>query len=408
LHRVTDRLTVGERVAWYRRRRGMSQETLAGLVGRTTDWLQKAERNRIELDRLSVLRELARALSVSLAELLSEPVPIVETSASRRQGISALRKTLTDYRQITPLLASQIDQEPPTPKRVQEVVGSVWSSYQDSRYRYALSRLPALLVDAQSATDGSRGSERRRAYAMLALSYHASAALLTKLGEVDLAWIAADRGLMAAQEADDLVVAGSLFRSVAHALLSTGRYAEAVGIVDDAASYLRTHRVLETPTGVAVYGTLFLAGAMAAARMNDRQATDAHLSEASAAAQQLNHDANHMWTAFGPTNVAVHRVATAMELGDTRLAIDLGTRVDPVMLPIERRVRHALELARAQMRRNQREHSLSILLDAERLAPEQVRAHFLAKQLAHTLVRTQRGRPNAKVTGFVTRMQVLD
>ncbi|WP_260463341.1 helix-turn-helix domain-containing protein, partial [Streptomyces sp. TRM72054] len=60
---MTENLTIGERVAWYRRRRGLSQEVLAGLVGRTTDWLSKAENNRIELDRVSVITSLAEALA---------------------------------------------------------------------------------------------------------------------------------------------------------------------------------------------------------------------------------------------------------------------------------------------------------------------------------------------------------
>ncbi|MFE0453765.1 hypothetical protein ACFW2D_21195 [Streptomyces sp. NPDC058914] len=62
----------------------MSQEVLAGLVGRTVDWLSKAENNRLELDRLSVIKSLeldrlsvikslADALDVSLGDLLAEP-----------------------------------------------------------------------------------------------------------------------------------------------------------------------------------------------------------------------------------------------------------------------------------------------------------------------------------------------
>jgi len=53
---MTETLSIGERVAWYRRRRGMSQEVLAGLVGRTADWLGKVENGRIYLDRLSVIK----------------------------------------------------------------------------------------------------------------------------------------------------------------------------------------------------------------------------------------------------------------------------------------------------------------------------------------------------------------
>ena len=102
---MTEKLTIGERVAWYRRRRGLSQEVLAGLVGRTADWLQKAENNRIELDRLSVIRSLARALDVSVGDLIGEPILLDWTADSRTQTVPALRAALMDYSQLSPLLA---------------------------------------------------------------------------------------------------------------------------------------------------------------------------------------------------------------------------------------------------------------------------------------------------------------
>jgi hypothetical protein len=40
-----------------------------------------------------------------------------------------------------------------------------------------------------------------------------------------------------------------------------------------------------------------------------------------------------MWTAFGPTNVAIHRVSTAMELGDVQVAVDLGPSLDTSACP---------------------------------------------------------------------------
>lgn len=45
---MTYSITIGERVALHRRRRGLSQEVLAGLVGRTEDWLSKIENNRAD------------------------------------------------------------------------------------------------------------------------------------------------------------------------------------------------------------------------------------------------------------------------------------------------------------------------------------------------------------------------
>ncbi|MFF4344671.1 hypothetical protein ACFY00_32720 [Kitasatospora sp. NPDC001540] len=76
-----------------------------------------------------------------------------------------------------------------------------------------------------------------------------------------------------------------------------------------------------------------------------------------------------MWTAFGPTNVAIHRISTAMELGDIQIAAGQGPRVDSSTLPLERRVRHTLEIARAYSAQNRMDEALALVLDAKKLAP---------------------------------------
>ena len=48
------------------------------------------------------------------------------------------------------------------------------------------------------------------------------------------------------------------------------------------------------------------------------------------------------------------------------------------------------------------------LLDAEQMAPEQVRHHFLSRQLTLTWVRRQRGKPSAELVGLARRLNVLD
>lgn len=90
-----------------------------------------------------------------------------------------------------------------------------------------------------------------------------AAVQLTKLGEAELAWISAERGLSAARETGDPVIIGSLFRSVTHALLSTGRFVEAVRLTENAAGYLEPALRRPTPELLSVYGTLFLAGSVA-------------------------------------------------------------------------------------------------------------------------------------------------
>ncbi|MET7967007.1 helix-turn-helix transcriptional regulator [Micromonospora sp. NPDC005305] len=402
-----DTLTTGERVAWYRRRRGLSQEVLAGLIGRTADWLGKIENNRIELDRLSVIKSLAEVLDVSLGDLLGEPSLVDRTGSGGIGNVQALRAALLNYRVLAPL-PDTVAARPLNAPLLWQELSRLWSAYQDSRFRYVTARLPDLLQRSQAAVDHYDGAEQDRARRVLGLAYQLAATQLTKLGERDLAWIAADRGLAAVHATGDPVVVGSLVRSVGHALLAIGRHAEAVRLTEHAADHLTPHLRHPTPALLSVYGTLHLSGSMAAARAGDAATTRAFLAEAGQAAARLGTDANHLWTAFGPTNVAIHRVAAAAELGDIQVAVEIGPTVDTSGLPIERRVRHALEVARAYSARNRLDDAQAVLLDAEHMAPEQVRHHFLSRQLAVTWIRQQRRRPSASLVALARRLGVLD
>ncbi|GAA2368163.1 helix-turn-helix transcriptional regulator [Dactylosporangium salmoneum] len=405
---MTNNLTIGERVAWYRRRRGMSQEVLAGRVDRTVDWLSKVENNRIDLDRLSVIKSLADVLDVALADLVAEPSLMQWTSDSGMRTVPALRAALMDYRRVTPFGASGSGVEPPSIADLQHELSTLWEAYQAARFGYVTGRLPSLLAHAEAAVDVYTGSQLDAARRVLGLAYQLAAVQLTKIGEADLAWIAADRGLSAARAAGDIVVIGTLLRSVTHALQATGRYREAVQLTNDAANYLEPNMREATPEMLSVYGTLFLAGSIAAARANDAITTRSFLQAADEAATRLGQDANHLWTAFGPTNVAIHRVATAAELGDVQVAVDLGPRVDTAGLPMERRVRHALEVARAYSTWNRGDDALATLLDAEKMAPEQVRYHVMSRQLVLAWVRQNKSRPSSTLVDLARRLDVMD
>ena len=408
MHGMTENLTIGERVAWYRRRRGRSQEVLAGLIGRTTDWLSKAENNRIELDRLSVIRRIADALDVPLGDLIGEPTLLDWTTDSGTSTVPALRAALMDYQQLTPILsAPPSNSEPPSLAELQRELHNVFDAYQASRFGFAAGRTPLLLADAILAARQYEGDDRERAHELLAMSYQAAASVLTKLGESDLAWMAAERGLAAAQQASNPAITGSLFRAVAFALLSTGRLSPAMQLTEAGAAYLQPHLSDDDGNLLSAYGMLFLAGSMAASRNEDRETTRSYLNESNEAAQRLGVDGNHLWTAFGPTNVAIHRVNTSMELGDVQVALDLGPDLDTSALPAERRVRHLLEVARAFNLTGRRDTALATVLDAEQLAPEQVRHHYLSRQLVLTWVRNVQGNPPTELDQLARRMRVV-
>lgn len=403
---MTTTLTIGERIAWYRQRRGMSQEVLAGFVGRTADWLSKIENGRIELDRLSLLRRIADVLDVSLGDLLAEPSLMEWTPDSGRSTVPALRSVLMDYRQVTDLAGQQEVDEPLTLAELKAGVEEVWNAYQDSRFAFVTHRLAFLIPAFKIAAHAYEGDDQAVALGRLALLYQAGASTLTKLGEADLAWNASHRGIETAQRSGNSVIIGSLYRSVAHSLLSTGAYADAVRLTHDAIEFYEPHLTKASATMLSVYGTHLLAGSMAAARNDDRETVRDFLGAADRAAQRLGGDRNKLWTAFGPTNVTIHRVSTAMELGDVQIAVDLGPGLDTASVPTERRVRHALEVARALSATNKREDAVATVLSAERMAPEQVRYHYLSRHLVQTWIRTQRGKPSTQLTGLAQRLNV--
>jgi transcriptional regulator with XRE-family HTH domain len=400
----TVQLTIGERISWYRRRRGLSQRVLAELVGRTEDWLNKVENNRIQLDRLSVINAVAVELDVSLTDLLAEPSLVEWSQDTGRRTVPALREALLTYRQLIP--SRRPGREVQSLDVLVERVGAVWDAYQGSRFGFMTASLPGLIEALVHAVDQYDGADKIRCQRLLALSYQASTAVLTKIGETDLACVAAQRGYDLAEQAGEPVVLTSLTRSVCHALLSAGRYDDAAALIDDAPRTLGPLEPASSRAFVSVYGTMYLTGAIAAARADDRATTDGFLRQADVAAQRLGRDDNLMWTAFGPTNVAIHRVATAMELGNVPLALDLGPQVDPSPLPLERQVRHRLEVARAYSARNDRDAALGLILEAEQVAPEQVRHHALSRDLVLTWMRRTKGALGDELTGLAERLNM--
>jgi hypothetical protein len=139
---------------------------------------------------------------------------------------------------------------------------------------------------------------------------------LSKLGEADLSWIAAERAMHAADRSDDPLVLASAAPAGTHALLELGRFEDAVNLGRTASAWLRAHLDERDPEALSLYGMLHLRTAIAAARTQDRPTADELLGVAARAAERLGYDGNHWLTGFGPTNVELHRLSAALDLGD--------------------------------------------------------------------------------------------
>ena len=89
---------------------------------------------------------------------------------------------------------------------------------------------------------------------------------------------------------------------------------------------------------------------------------------------------------FGPTNVEIQAVSSAVELGDAGEAIDLGEGLDSTSLSVERQARLLMDLGRAYAQRRQPGEALEYLLRAEQLAPEMITTHVAARDTIKELM----------------------
>ncbi|WP_274919138.1 helix-turn-helix domain-containing protein [Streptomyces sp. WZ-12] len=379
---MTDHLEFGKRVRFYRKRRGVQQRQLGELLGRSEDWVYRVETGRIPVNNVKMLADLADALRVHLEDLQGTPV-LLEDSDGFAASVPAIRAALMQSRRLAGSLIT--NREPLRLGLLEMEVGTAWELYQAGEFASLADRLPRLLADARSAMNEASGDERRAAQRLFALACHVAAALLRKLGETNLAWTAADQGEIAALESGDTAAILSLRRGIAHVQLGANLAAEAVKSTLDSADGLERGWWESSPVALSLYGTLFLNGSIAAARMRNREMTTYMLGKANEAAERLGADGNEMWTAFGPANVGIHRLATALEFEDYQRAVDIAPTVRAVGLPKERRARLRLDVARAYGEAGQTDDAVDNLKRAYRTAPEQMKAHEFARDLARRL-----------------------
>jgi hypothetical protein len=103
-----------------------------------------------------------------------------------------------------------------------------------------------------------------------------------------------------------------------------------------------------SPEQLSVYGALHLAAATAAAACYDRATTETVLATARGVAGRTG-ETNHLGTAFGPVNVAIHALSASLRLGDPRTATQTGEAFDTAAMPaglVGRRTQVNLDLAR--------------------------------------------------------------
>ena len=398
----------GARIARARRRRGLSQAVLAGLVGRSESWLSQVERGKRGVDSHAVLTRMAAVLRVQAEELTGPDERGEEEGQRVYEPAAEIERAMMGHEAVGASIGGREPGAAVGSAHLRAMAKTAYAGYQATRYDDTGRMLPALIREAEAA-GRKPGEDSREAYSIRALVYDTAAALLHRVGESGLAWMAADRALSAAEQSGRAELVALQAYRLSYVISSRRHPAEALELAMSASAGLE--RMMREPDAdtLSVYGALHLAAVHAAAAIYDRAMTASLLARAREIAGRTG-DGNRMGTAFGHVNVAMHAISASLQLGDAKAAIETGESLDPDALPAGltgRRTQLALDLARAYAMRKQDAAAVNRLLSAERLSPQLVRYDGRTRELITGLLRrehqpsTPELRPLARRAGVI-------
>ncbi|SCF06865.1 Helix-turn-helix domain-containing protein [Micromonospora matsumotoense] len=387
-------LPVGRRVAYWRGRRRLSQQVFADRLGKSKSWVDKVERGVRTLDKVSTLQDIAGVLRIDTSVLLGREVPPAEVGG-QVVGVERVREALSRYDVVVGRRAAR-GQAVPADRLARDVT-LAWTAFQHARYPQVTGMLPELLASAQRSHAGDPDSMNPSTAnfaapvgrSVLVQAYRLTASLLVKLGETELAWLAADRAMTTAT--GDVVLVAAATVPLAQVLRASGRARTARSTALAAAYRIAPPDLDGAPApGLSLCGTLVVQAALAAARDGDDRATVDLLDEAAGMAALVGDGHDHHRTAFGPVAVDLARVATALDLGHAGEAVawhEKTTARDAWRwLPAEHRAAHLLDAARAYLHTGDPGNAGRALLAAERTAPGEVRHRPTARAVIARLV----------------------
>ncbi len=409
---VLDRkASIGERIAFYRKQRGLTQQGLAMRLNRSPSWLRKIEQGSRPLTDVNVIAQVAQNLGVKVADLLGKPIFPEPVGDRHEPGpvVPQLRRVLLHYDTIHGF-AEDFGDDPPRPvEELERDYDHAQWLHERSRHNFSdvAWRLPGLLTEARRAIHlAGSDAERRAARRVLANLYRLASITLWQYGDDDLGWVAADRAIAVAEQVEEPLLVAAGARDLQQLLLAQGHYGDVMELADAAGSRIAPGRDA-TREQLTVWGSIQLIAAFAAARGKDRAEHQRLLAVSTRAAERLGEDRKDFGLDFGPTNLAIQHAGMLVEWQDPTAAVRFGETVAADRLPaVDRRCFHRVHLARAQFMRRKDPEAVALLVEAEDIAPEIVRWEPMTREMTHVMLRRAR-RADPALRGLAQRVGVL-
>ena len=381
--------TIGERVKYFRERRGLSQKGLGELVGRSENWVYKVEHGQIPIDKLSLIFDLTRVLRCTVEDLTGGFLSGVGAGLdTEHEHVPEIRSALSLPSSLLPTALGSIGVQD-----FKAAVDGAWQIYETqhkNRYQDVGARLPQLLRQGHAALRDATGKDEQVALRQLISLYGLHQIWLRRVGEPTLARIAADRGLSLADNTGDPALMAVAAWNLSCVLTSVGEVQDSVELArqtiascapadDSPAEHWSAH------------GALHLQAAVAAVRAAKGPVAWDLYRGAKNAAARVGADRNDWHTCFGPTNVAMHEVHLTAEEGNASEALRVADTVEiNPELPLERRTRYLIEVMNCNRVQRDDYATVHVLTKLKEQSPEEIMFSPLVREAVTDLLKREK------------------
>lgn len=410
-YEIEEQEAIGRRIKRQRLNLGMTQADLAAAVGKTQGWVSKVEAGKIELDSAGLINQIAAALHCHPNVLLERPyVGTIGENQWQAAAASIVRELrrydLTPVFDGDPRSSAELWQDMTRLHRLRDAAANI----------AILKALPDLFRESRALAEVSSGHEREEAFAVYAVCCKFAHTAAHALGHPELIAMACERAAWSAQMSGDPLMPAVADWMRVWDMWATADWQDSIALSDKALHSVQREYDRGDPLALRVWGTLQLRAAVSCARGGNTAEAEDRLRHARAASDRMDALAGppvydrHSLT-FSTGNVQIHRVSVALEAGDQTKALDLNRRADPAHLaplPKSRRGHHHMDLARAWLWDGNRDQALTELEEAERIAPQLVRNHPIARATLRKIVYAERVVTREKLRGMSSRFHLDD
>ncbi|MFH8749025.1 helix-turn-helix domain-containing protein [Streptomyces rimosus] len=371
---TTTELAPGANLAALRKARGMSQTQLARRASISLSLLSKIEVGDRALTP-AVAASLGKPMGLSMAEVLGR----ASVSSGDEQRLAALRSAIRDY-------------DLPDDQGVHEdAITTALETARRHRDAAEVDRLLALLPGLlRSTTTHAHAANTVDAWMALAEVYSSVYWLAARHRWMDMAELAVTRQRWAVEQQPSPLGAAIAARDRAGAYLNGGDFEGGLTVVDRAITQAQSG--LSGQERAFAVGVLNLRGMTLAGRLADKQEgrreAERHIASAWEAAEWFDGGDWHRHNMiFGPRNTTTHVLATRLDLGRPREALEVAEDLDTALegLPATRVGPSKMNVARAQLDVGDRDGALESLSAAWDAAPQMARIHPTAREVFRVL-----------------------